>query len=195
MPSATAAAGDFQTVYQDWRADHNVTNCRYTRAQLVTVRRQAGQAPDIDAYAPGFRDELTREIKRWDNGGCGARARSAIAGLRIKTIKPRGKESVVIKNTGKKTAKLRGATLRDRSGHRIKFPRSTKVKKGRSIRVFTKCRKGVKGHKPIKRGRRIYACRRKPIWNNRGDVVRLVDRHGVLISRRGYGRFKRVKRL
>ena len=154
VPSAFAdAEADFQAVYRDWRTDNVITACRFTRDQLLNARREADKTPDLDMYAPGFRDAVTREIRRWDTGGCkgatpgggdSGRDKSAIGGLRVKKIRPRGRESVVLKNVGKKTAVLRGATLRDRSGNRLRFPRKAKIRPGRSIRVFTACKKGVK---------------------------------------------------
>jgi lamin tail-like protein len=207
VPSALAdAEADFQAVFRDWRTDQNITTCRFTRVQLLNARNEADKTPDLELYAPGFRDEVNREIRRWDSGGCrgatpgsgAARDSSAIGGLRIKKIRPKGgarSESVVLKNTSKKTARLRGATLRDRAGNRLRLPRKARIRRGRTIRVFTGCKKGVKRRRPFKKGRRIYGCRRKQLWNDGGDVVRLVDADGVLIARRGYGRFKSVPKL
>jgi len=53
----------------------------------------------------------------------------------------------------------------------------------------------VRGVYETSSGGRLFACRRRPLWNDRGDVVKLVDAGGRLVARRGYGRFRRVKRI
>ena len=207
MPVALAdAEADFQAVYRDWRTDKNITTCGFTRAQLVNARNEADKTPDIETYAPGFRDEVTLEIRRWDTGGCKGvatspvdprRATSPIGGFRIKKIRPRGgarKESVVLKNTAA-TANLRGATLRDRAGHRLRLPRRSSIRRNRSIRVFTGCKKGSKRKRAFRKGRRIYGCKKRQLWNAGGDVVKLVDTDGVVISQRGYGRYANVPKF
>lgn len=181
----------------DWQPDRDVTACRFTRAQLVNAHNVASSSPDFDNYEPGFRAEVRAEIARHDAGGCKAAT--------VKTVKPapnltivkvrarRGlKESVTVKNLGKRTAKLRGVRLRDRSGGRIKLGRA-RLGPGKSLRVFTGCAKGKKRFIRLKS--RVFACRKKTVWNDRGDVVRLVAANGTLLSRVGYGRFRSVQRF
>ena len=204
--SASAdAASDYAAVHNDYAAHGgNVTACKFTRTQLVNARSQI--TPDVDAYDPGFRDEVNREINRWDGGGCkgsggggGGSGSSKKADFRIVTLKGkvRGrnkrKEYVTIRNRGGKTGNLKGWSLRDRSGHRIRFRKSLRLKAHRRLRVVTGCAKGHR--RAFKRGARYFACRKSSLWNDGGDVAKLVSPSGKKVSQRGFGRFKGVKRF
>jgi len=144
---------------------------------------------------------VRREIARHDAGGCRgvasdspAQTRSALRGLRIKTIRPGGglRESVIIRNSGGSAVRLTGASLRDRSGRRLKLGKG-RLGARRSLRVYTGCAKNRrKAHRP---GSRLYACARRRVWNDGGDVVKIVDRRGVVVAQRGYGRLRRVARF
>ena len=203
LPAAAAPAApvdDLRAVFEDWRPDRSITQCRFTRAQLVNALN-ISSGLDSDYYAPGFRDAVRREIARHDTGGCrgistdsAARARSALRRLRIVAIRPRGglRESVTIRNSGSASVALRGATLRDRSGRRVRLG-SRRLGARRSLRVFTGCAKGRK--RAYRRGARLYACVRRQVWNDRGDVVKIVDRRGVTVAQRGFGSFRRVVRF
>ena len=185
---------DAQAVLADYRGDKDVTPCRFSRAQLVNALRVAEQN-NIDSYEPGFRDEVRREIARDDAGGCGGVAgENAAARLRIVRVRPRRrlKESVTVKNLGTRTVKLRGIALRDRSGARVRLG-SGRLAAGKSLRVFSGCAKGRKRFVRVRS--RAFACRKRTLWNNGGDVVRLVGADGTLLSRAGYGRFRSVKRF
>ena len=191
---AATPEGDAQAVFADYKGDRDVTPCKFSRAQLVNALRAAEQS-DIDQYEPGFRDEVRREIARDDAGGCGGVAgQNAAAKLRIVRVRPRRKlrESVTVKNLGTRTVRLRGITLRDRSGSRVKLG-AGRLAAGKSLRVFSACTKGRKRFVRVRS--RAFACRKRTIWNNRGDVVRLVGADGTLLSRAGYGRFRSVKRF
>ena len=204
LPASGAVAApvdDFRAVFNDWRPDGQITQCRFTRAQLGNAAA-ASSGGDFNSYAPGFRDELGREIARQDSGGCrgiasdspAARRQSALRRLRIGTIRPRGglRESVIIRNSGSRSVSLRSATLRDRSGRRLKLG-SRRLGARRSLRVFTGCAKGRR--KAFRRGSRLYACQRRTVWNDRGDGVKIVDSRRVVVAQRGYGRLRGVVRF
>lgn len=201
-PAALAApTDDFRAVLADWQPDHDVTACRFTRAQLVNADAVAGTLADFDSYAPGFRDEVRREIARYDAGGCRgvspdspARARSPLAKLRITKIRPKGglRESVTIRNAGAGSVRLSRATLRDRGGHRVRLGNG-RLGARRSLRVFTGCARGHR--KAYRRGSRLYACLRRRVWDDRGDLVKVVDGRGVTVAQRGYGRLRRLARF
>jgi hypothetical protein len=193
-PSGAATpAEDMQAVRADFAPDSDVAPCRFTRGQLANALNVASAVQDFDSYVPGFRDEVRAEIARHDAGGCKT-AKRRVANLKIVRIRARRglKESVTVKNRGKRTAKLRGVTLRDRSGARLRLG-SARLAPGRSLRVFTGCAKRRKRF--IRLRSRVFACRRKTVWNDSGDVVRLVAANGTLLSRAGFGRFRRVKRF
>jgi len=53
--------------------------------------------------------------------------------------------------------------------------------------VVTGCARGHR--RAFRRGSRYYACRKRSIWNDRGDVAGLLGPKGHLVSQRGFGRF------
>jgi hypothetical protein len=160
---------------------------------------------DFDSYAPGFRAEVAREVARHDSGGCrgltappaSQRAGSALRAIRITSIRARARrrlsESVTIRNSSSRTVNIGRATLRDRRGNRIRIPRNTRLRARRSLRVITGCLRGRK--RAVRRGSRLYACRRSQIWDDRGDVVKVVDTRGIVVAQRGYGTQRRVVRF
>ena len=203
-PAAYAAPNDdFRAVFADWQRDQNITDCRFTRTQLVNAGNVAGTLPDFDSYAPGFRTEVTRELARHSSGGCSGispqsdarRRRSALRSVRIVAIRPKGGggESVTIRNTGRRAVSLRGATLRDRRGGRLRLGAAGRLRGRRSLQVVTGCARGLR--RPARRGARLFACRSGRLWDDRGDVVKLVDSRGTVVSQRGYGTLRRVARF
>ena len=195
LVGAPAHAGtpeeDTRAVYDDFKGDSDVTACRFSRAQLVNALNYASQFQDFDNYVPGFRDEVRAEIARHDARGCRAKPVASLTIVRVRARR-RLRESVTVKNLGRRTAKLRGVSLRDRGGARVSLGR-WRLAPGRSLRVFTGCAKGKKRF--IRLRSRVFACRKKTVWNDGGDVVRLVSARGTLLSRVGYGRFGRVERF
>ena len=184
-PSAAASpAGDLQSVLRDYSRDEKLTPCRFTQGQLESARSQISE--DIETYAKGVRGAIVREVKRWKNGGCKGRG-AAASKLRIVRIDAAGgprKESVTIRNVGRKAISLRGFALRDAADHTLKL-RSTKLRAGRKLTVITGCRKGHR--RPVRRGSRYYACRQAEVWDDAGDVVELLGRGGGLLAQKRYG--------
>ena len=181
--AAGSPTGDLNAVLRDYSRDEKITPCRFTKGQLETARALISE--DIDIYAKGFGPALAREIKRWRDGDCKGKGPSATK-LRIVAIKARGgpaKESVTIKNTGRKAISLSGFALRDATDHTLKF-RSTKLKAGRKLEVITGCRKRQQG--AVRRGSRYYACRTNEVWDDAGDVVELLGRGGGLVAKKRY---------
>jgi hypothetical protein len=181
--AAGSPAGDLKSVLQDYSRDDKITPCRFTQRQLESVRGQI--SPDIETYAKGIRPALNREIRRWKAGGCKGKGPNATK-LRIVAVKATGgpaKESVTIKNTGRKAISLRGFALRDAADHTLKF-RATKLNAGRRLQVVTGCRKGHRS--AVRRGSRYYACRSKEVWDDAGDTVELLGRGGGLVSKKTY---------
>jgi hypothetical protein len=200
--AAAAPADDYQAVFRDWQPDQDITICRFSRTQLVNARDVARTIADFESYAPGFNEELARELARHDSGGCrgvavppskAQRNRSRLRSVRIVGVRPKGgaRESVTIRNAGRRAVSLRGATLRDRSGHRLRL--SGKLGGRRSLRVFTGCAAGRRS--PARIGSRLFACRSGRLWDDRGDVVKLVDSRGVVVAQRGFGTLRPVARF
>ena len=200
--SAVAAPNDdYREVFRDWQPDGDVAACRFSRAQLVNARNVAATVIDFDSYAPGFKDEVGREVARHDARGCSGvtapsarRTRSALRSVRIVAINPKGGggESVTIRNSGRRAVSLRGATLRDRAGNRVRLG-AGRLGARRSLRVITGCLGAAR--KPVRRGTSLYACRSRRLWDDRGDVVKVVDARRILVAQRGYGRLRRVVRF
>jgi hypothetical protein len=186
-PGAGASpSADLTAIGRDFGADRKLTPCRFTQAQLEGARGQI--TPDIETYAAGLSAAIDREIKRWKDKGCTAKLIASAAGatLRIVAIQPKGgarKESVTIKNVGRKSVNLRGYALRDAGDHTVKL-HSTKLKAGKRLRIVTGCRTGTK--KAVRRGSRYYACRSKQIWDDAGDTVELLGRGGGLLAAKTY---------
>ena len=59
--------------------------------------------------------------------------------------------------------------------------------------MYSGCAKGRR--KAHRRGSKLYACLRRSVWDDRGDVVKIVDRRGVTVAQRGYGTRRRVVRF
>lgn len=187
-PGAGASpAADFAAIVKDFTRDRDVTPCLFTRAQLEGARAQLG--PDANAYAPGLGDELSREIRRWRDGGCTTRRVAAALGGDVRIVKVSAKgaarrESVTLRNYGSKAVSLRGWILRDAADHQIKFKKTT-LKAKRRVVVVTGCRRGSR--KALRKGTRYYACRSTEFWDDAGDVVELVNAKGGLLSKKAYG--------
>jgi hypothetical protein len=178
-PAGAAANEDFAAVYSDWSSTGSIPNCRYSKAQLINAREQSKTVEDFATYAPTFTGEVNRALAHIDKGGCRGVARppskrklakSAIRAVRIGRIRPRGRESVVVTNRGKRTVSLAGASLRDRRGHRVRLRGS--LRPGASRRVHS-----------------------RGVWDDGGDVVKLTDRKGLVVRQRGFGRWARVVRF
>jgi hypothetical protein len=188
---------DFDGVYADWKADHVVTPCRWTQPQLENAYNVATGSPDFQ-YETGFQDNVRAEIDRWKSGGCAGvapyakRRLSPLNGVRVMKVAGSGKaarEYVRVANRAKKTVAFRNATLRNLRGAKAVFPATFKLKPGKIAIVRVGCAPGKR--RASSSGTRVWLCRRAQLLGDRGDVARLADAHGVVVSQRGYGTQKR----
>lgn len=199
---------DFGNVFRDWRADGDIKPCGFTAGQLRNARREASESPDFETYSTGFIPEVDAELARHARGSCrgvdnppiDVREASPLFGVRIIRVRPRGRarrESLTLKNFGSRSVNLRRASLRDKAGKRIRFPRrGFRLRPGKRVRVVTGCpRRRPRPRRAVKRRGKLYGCRVSQLWNDRSDVSRLKDRNGLTVSQRGYGRFKRFPRF
>jgi hypothetical protein len=113
----------------------------------------------------GFPDRVDEEIARWKRGGCKPRPR--IVGVNAT------RERVRITNEGGSPAPVGGMRLRDRQGHTIKLPR---------VRIAP-------------RDTLVVRSPARPVWDDSGDIARLVSRSGKVVSQYGYGRYRNTKRF
>lgn len=183
-PTAAASpAADLAAMIRDHVRDDKLTPCRFTKNQLNGARTQISD--DIDVYGKGIRTALNGELRRWREGKC--RGKRGGARLQIRKVRgtgAAGQEYVKIRNLAGKTVNLRNYALRDSADHVIKF-RSTKLKRGATLKVITGCRKGHR--KPVRRGSSYHACRTVEVWDDAGDLVELLGPGGGLLSRKQYG--------
>ena len=170
--AGASPAGDFYAVYAAWNADGPFPHCKFAKSRLQNAVAQAAQVPELATYSPTFPSDVKFEIAFIDAGGCrgisrppsAARLRrSALRRVTIVGIHPRGRETIVLKNSGRRPVRLTGATLRDRSGHRVRLH-------------------------GVLRGRRARQFASRGVWDDGGDVVKLVDRRRLVVRQRGYGR-------
>ena len=160
----------FAAPADDYAAVHNDWE---QDGQITPCRWSQGQLENARAIANdnpddsynGFPERVDEEIARWRSGGCDPRAR--IVGVRAK------RERVLITNTGGTAAKVGGMRLRDRQRNTIRLRRGLRIAPGQTIVVRSA----------------------RPIWDDRGDIARLVARDGTVVSQYGYGRFRNRKRF
>ena len=182
-PTAGASpAADLAAMIRDHARDDKLTPCRFTKDQLNSARTQI--SADIDTYGKGIRTAINRELRRRRDGRCkGKRDGAKLKIVTVKATGDAGKESITIRNLAGKTVNLRNYALRDADDHVLKL-RSTKLKRGARLRVFTGCRSGHR--KAVRRGSRYYACRSIEVWDDAGDLVELLGPGGGLLSRKRY---------
>lgn len=182
-PNALASpAADLSSIGRDYAGDQRITPCRFTKDQLKAARHEI--TPDIETYATGLREAITRAIGRWTSGDC--RGKRGGARLSIVVVRPKGEageESVTIKNLTRKAVNLRNYALRDTTDHTLKL-RALTLRAGRTLRVVTGCRSGHRG--VLRRGSSYYACRSKQVWDDAGDLVELLGPGGGLLASKRY---------
>lgn len=150
VPSASAGSPqDVLAVIEDFAADGDITSCKFSKSQLEYVRGQI--TPDIDNYAPDFRDEVSNEISRWASGGCENGGQSSYRAT-IKSLKvAKNRRSVKVKVrcpanatssckvklsgklAGKSAAKKKSATIKSGKSKTVKV----KLKKASSQKLST----------------------------------------------------------
>lgn len=200
-PAAFAGqADDFEMVRADWQRDGTITPCRFSEEELRNAKAVAEGNPDL-AYT-SFPSEVDRELTRRGSRACAGRTpdsvrrTSPLARVRIVAVSGRGRasrESLRITNGGRRTVSLGGASLRNRSGGLVRLPRGLRLRAGRTLTVRIGCAPGQR--RPSFRGSRAFACSRRALFADSGDVARLVDRRRVAVSQRGFGRFRRAARF
>jgi len=183
-PTAVASpTADLSAMIRDHARDNTLTPCRFTKNQLNGARTQI--TTDIDTYGKGIRTAINRQLKRWSDGRCkGKRDGAKLQISRVRAAGAAGKESITIRNLAGKTVNLRNYALRDSADHVLKF-RSTKLKRGATLKVITGCRSGHRS--AVRRGSSYYACRSVEVWDDAGDLVELLGPGGGLLSRKQYG--------
>jgi hypothetical protein len=193
LPASASPQSDFDSVYRDWRGDLKIGPCNWSQAQLQNAYDVAGSNPDFQ-YETAFVDAIQAEMNRWRTGGCkgiqplSVRKKSPLYGVRVVSVRGRGgaaKEVVTLRNRRGKPVSFRKASLRNLAGGRAALPAKFKLAKGRTVVVHGGCAKGKRRASFTKRA--IWLCRRKQVFRDRGDVARLADAKGVVVSQRGFG--------
>jgi hypothetical protein len=196
-PAGASPQSDFNAVYGDWKPDLVITPCRWTQGQLQNAYNVANSNPDFQ-YETRFSDDVQAEISRWRKSGCAGvapfseRSASPLFGARIVTVSGKGaaaREVVQLRNVGTTTLSFRNASLRNLKGSKAVFPGGFRLGKGRTAVVVVGCAKGKRG--PSFTARTVWLCRRSQLFGDRGDVARLADAKGVVVTQRGFGTQKR----
>lgn len=217
--ASAGPAEDFGTVFNDWKADQRITACRYTQTQLENTAFVNQLVPELSYtdFPAQVSAELSRvkagrcsssapngETPRGENGGPGGtqitpaqppsqtqRNRSPIGRLRIARVARRGRvarELLRITNEGQIAVHLGGSTIRNARGRRARLPGRLLVQPGQAVTVRLGCKRGRRV--PTLSGSTAWAClRAREFFSDRGDVAQLVDRAGVVVSQRGFGRY------
>jgi lamin tail-like protein len=195
---ATAAAdlsSDYLRVRADWQAHHGkITRCRFTEAELSNVLTAISANPDenYSDFRPAVEGELARIKAKLCSGTVAesARRRSPLDPATISKIKGKGgpkQELVVLSNSSKNKLSLKGATLRNRAGRKLKLPKHATIAPRGKLTVRTGCGRA--------RGGTVFACTKKGFWDDKGDVVSLYDRSKVAAAQAGFGKFEAVYRF
>jgi hypothetical protein len=192
-PAGASPQSDFDAVYGDWKSDLVITPCRWTQAQLQNAYNIANSNPDFQ-YETRFSGAVQAEIGRWRKGGCAGvapfsvRQASPLFGARIVKVSGKGgaaKEVVQVRNSGARALAFRSASLRNLRGSKAVFPAGFRLAKGRSVVVHVGCAKGKR--KASFTAQTVWLCRRAQLFGDRGDVARLADAKGVVVTQRGFG--------
>ena len=105
--------------------------------------------------------------------------REPVIDVVIAEVQYAGEEYVLITNKGTGVADLGGWTLRDQTdaNQAYTFPAGASLANGAALRIYT-----APGHQYSFNSRR-------PIWNNAGDALELLDAGGKVISTYAYGSY------
>jgi hypothetical protein len=197
LPAAASPQSDFDAVYSDWKKDVVITKCQWSPAQLQNAYNVATSNPDFQ-YETQFVNDIQTEINRWKNGGCAGiaplsvRRKSALYGVRIVSVTGRGgaaRELVTLRNRAGKTVSFRKAFIANSGRAGVLFPSRFKLARGRTAVVHIGCAPGKRAASFVKRT--VWLCRRAQLFRDRGDVARLADAKGLVVSQRGFGSQRR----
>jgi hypothetical protein len=189
-------SSDYLRVRADWEAHHGkITRCRFTSAELTNVLTAISANPDenYSDFRPAVEGELARIAAKFCRGTVAESARrsSPLDPATISKIKGKGgpqKEMVVLANSSKKKAlSLKGATLRNRAGRKLKLPKHATIAPRGKLTVRTGCGRGGKAT--------VFACAKRGFWDDKGDVASLYDRSKVAAAQAGFGKFEAVYRF
>jgi hypothetical protein len=120
------------------------------------------------------------------------RRESPLNGARIVHVSGRARglrEFVRIANRTGHTLSFRHATLRNAHRGRARFPSRFRLRPGRTALVRLGCAHGRR--RASFRGTHVWLCARRGLFHDRGDLARLADARGRLVSQRGLGRLAR----
>jgi hypothetical protein len=197
LPAAASPQSDFNDVYNDWRPDGVISQCHFTQSQLQNAYDSASSNPDFQ-YENAFQPAVQGEINRWKAGGCSGVApktvtkASPLTGARITVVKGRGsaaREVVKVRNGSKKALSFRKARVRNGKRAKAVFPAKFKLGAGKTAVVHVGCANGKR--RATFRRTTVWLCARKQLFRDKGDLARLADAKGVVVSQRGFGSQRR----
>lgn len=107
------------------------------------------------------------------------RAAKPAQAVTISNVQYSGDEYVEIKNDGQSPVDLSGWAIRDQNdtNQAFTFPQDTQLKAGATLQVYTKP------------GNTYSFNSKRPIWNDKGDALELLDADGKVVSTYAYGSY------
>ncbi|MEO8288948.1 MAG: 50S ribosomal protein L4 [Chloroflexota bacterium] len=138
------------------------------------ARKPAVKAVTVEAEAPA-------EVETAAPAASTKKARTSIAAgtMKIGNVHYSGEESVEVQNTNDLPIDISGYVLRDKNDpeQSFTFPEGVEVNAGGHITVFT-----APGHRYTFNSKR-------PIWNDKGDQIELLDASGKVLDTYSYGSY------
>lgn len=145
-----------------------------TSIEVMTPTPRTKAEPETPAAssAPAVETEEPEEV-------AAAPAATTSGQVKISTVQYSGEEYIEIGNEGDEPVALFGWTLRDKNdtSQSYTFPEDTELPGGGTLQVYTK-----PGHDYSFNSKR-------PIWNDKGDVIELVDPSGSVVDAYAYGTY------
>ena len=188
-------SSDYLHARADWQAHKGkITRCRFTANELNNVLTAISANPDenYSDFRPAVEGELARIAAKLCRGIVpeSARRSSPLDAATIAKLKGSGgpaRELVVLKNSSRKRLRLKGATLRNRAGRKLKLPKRAAIGPRGKLTVRLACGKA--------RNRTVYLCAARAFWVDKGDVAVLYDRAKVAAAQAGFGKFESIYRF
>jgi large subunit ribosomal protein L4 len=190
MPRASLEVIDDILGYSGGRVKKPLTGFKGTTSiEILTPKRKKTAKVEVAEEAPTETEskaEVVAEEEAKEESKARATSRSK---SKVKTAKPSavsisnvqysGEEYVEITSKGRSEVDLGGWVLRDKNdtGQSFTFPEGAKLAKGDSLQVYTKP------------GNDYSFESKKPIWNDKGDQVELLDASGEVVDTYSYGSY------
>jgi hypothetical protein len=146
------------------------------KAQLKV---EAEPAAEVEAVEEDAEEAEATAAKAAPKSRAKTTSRAKSTGVAIATVHYSGKEYIEVMNNSDRSADLGGWSLRDKNdtAQAYTFAEGTELEAGKSLKVYTE-----PGHAYTFDSKR-------PIWNDQGDEIELVDANGNVVDGFAYGSY------